>query len=205
MLVHSSLGKLLPSNVIVSEDCDVGDASLCADDVVDILNWTSLNAHHSDTGWHISWWTSVGLTLIWDVQPSYPAAQPVLPISHQPRQNPRAEGGTSPIKVNPTEVRQEMRHPVKMSLPSSLKICNLEPPTISMTVKLLWATTLTKYGKYRGMKLDMLVIETWLLMAKSNKHYWTWTCAHEKHMIFGLFTSLFCFARVDGCTVVLKH
>ena len=74
-----------------------------------------------------------------------------------------------------------------------------------MTVKLLWATTLTKYGKYRGMKLDMLVIETWLLMAKSNKHYWTWTCAHEKHMIFGLFTSLFCFARVDGCTVVLKH
>ena len=43
------------------------------------------------TGWGIwsdSW---VGLTLIFDVPPSCPAAQPVLPISHQPKQN-QAEG-----------------------------------------------------------------------------------------------------------------
>ena len=38
------------------------------------------------TGRPISWQTSVGLTLIWDVPPSCPAAQPVLPLSHQPRQ-----------------------------------------------------------------------------------------------------------------------
>ena len=50
------------------------------------------------------------LTLIWDVPPSCPAAQPVLPISHQPWQN-QAEGGTAKIKVNPTEVRQEMSRP----------------------------------------------------------------------------------------------
>ena len=40
-------------------------------------------------------------------------AQPVLPISHQPGQN-QAEGGTEKIKVNPTEVCQEMCHPVNM-------------------------------------------------------------------------------------------
>ena len=67
------------------------------------------------TGWHISWWNSVRLTLIWDVSPSCPAAQPALPISHQPRQN-QAEGGTAKILVNPTEVRQEMCHPVSLSI-----------------------------------------------------------------------------------------
>ena len=56
------------------------------------------------TGWPISWRTWVGLTLIWDVPPSCPAAQPVLPISHQPRQN-QAEVGTAKIKVNPPQVR----------------------------------------------------------------------------------------------------
>ena len=65
----------------------------------------------STTRRSISWPTSVGLTLIWGVPPSCPAAQPVLPISHQPRQN-QAEGGTAKNKVNPTEVRQEMDHPV---------------------------------------------------------------------------------------------
>ena len=54
----------------------------------------------------------VELTLIWDIPPSCPAAQPVLPISHQPRQN-QAEGGTAKIKVNPTQVRQEMGLPVE--------------------------------------------------------------------------------------------
>ena len=46
----------------------------------------------------------LGGLLIWGVPPSCPAAQPVLPISHQPRQN-QAEGGTAKIQVNPTEVR----------------------------------------------------------------------------------------------------
>ena len=49
------------------------------------------------TGWSISWRTWVGSTLTWDVPPSCPAVHPVLPISHQPRQN---------------QVRQEMGHPV---------------------------------------------------------------------------------------------
>ena len=43
---------------------------------------------------------------------SCPVAQPVLPASHQPRQN-QADGGTVKIKVNPTEVRQEMGLPVQ--------------------------------------------------------------------------------------------
>ena len=63
------------------------------------------------TGRPISWRSLVGLTLILDVPPTCPAAHPVLLISHQPRQN-QAEGGTAKIKVNPTEVRQEMCHPV---------------------------------------------------------------------------------------------
>ena len=45
-----------------------------------------------------------------DVPPSCPPVQPVLPISHQPKQN-QAEGVTAKIKVNPTEVRQEMDLP----------------------------------------------------------------------------------------------
>ena len=60
----------------------------------------------------MSWQTLVGLTLIWVVPP---AAQHVLPISHQPRQN-QAEGGTTKIKVNPSEVRQEMGHPACICL-----------------------------------------------------------------------------------------
>ena len=43
------------------------------------------------------------MTLIWDV----PHAQPLLPISHKPRQN-WAEDGTAQIKVNPTQVLQQM-------------------------------------------------------------------------------------------------
>jgi len=40
-----------------------------------------------------------------------PTAQPLLPNSHQPKQN-RAEGGKAKIKINLTQVRQEMCHPV---------------------------------------------------------------------------------------------
>ena len=51
------------------------------------------------------------LTLIWDVPPSCPVAQPLLPNSHQPKQN-WADSGTVKIQVNPTQIRQEMSHPV---------------------------------------------------------------------------------------------
>ena len=49
---------------------------------------------------------------VWDVSPSFPAAQQLLPNSHQPRQN-RADSGTAKIQVNPTQVLQEMGHPVE--------------------------------------------------------------------------------------------
>ena len=52
------------------------------------------------TGWPISWWTWVGLTLIWDVPLSCPPAQPLLLNSNQPKQN-RADSGTVKIQVNP--------------------------------------------------------------------------------------------------------
>ena len=58
------------------------------------------------------------MTLIWDVPQPCPAAQPDLPIYHQPRQN-QAKGGTAKIKVNPTDVRQEMVLPVA-SVPNIL-------------------------------------------------------------------------------------
>ena len=63
------------------------------------------------TGRPISWRTSVGLTWIWDVPPSCPSAQPLLPTSHQPRQN-QAEGGTAKIIVNPTQLSEQMPLPV---------------------------------------------------------------------------------------------
>ena len=57
---------------------------------------------------NLGWW----LTLIWDVPPSCPAAQPLLPNSHQPKQN-RADSRRVKIEVNPTQVGQEIGHPVQ--------------------------------------------------------------------------------------------
>ena len=66
------------------------------------------------TGWPIfsdSWVGSVGLTLIYVVPLSCPAVQPLLPTSHQPKQN-QAEGGTAKVKVNPTQLSEQVDHPV---------------------------------------------------------------------------------------------
>ena len=52
------------------------------------------------------------LTLICYVPPSCPAAQPLKPISYQPKQN-QADGGTAKIKVNPTQLSNQMPLPVK--------------------------------------------------------------------------------------------
>ena len=41
--------------------------------------------------------------LLSDVLPSCPAGKPLLPISHQPRQN-QADGGTARIKVKSTQL-----------------------------------------------------------------------------------------------------
>ena len=60
------------------------------------------------------------LTLIRNVPPSCPLAQPVVPISHQPKQN-HADGGTAQIKVNPTQVYEQMGHPVVV-------LCDLSSP-----------------------------------------------------------------------------
>ena len=51
------------------------------------------------------------MTLIYDVPLSCPSAQPVLPTSHQPKQN-QAEGETAKIKVNPTQLSEQMDIPV---------------------------------------------------------------------------------------------
>ena len=51
------------------------------------------------------------MTLICNVPLFGPAAQPLLPISHQPKQN-QAEGGTKKIKVNPTQLSDQMDYPV---------------------------------------------------------------------------------------------
>ena len=72
---------------------------------------SSRRSDRYSTGWPISWWTWIGLTLTWDVPPFCPAAQPLLPNSHQPKQN-RADSGAVKIQVTPTQVRQEMDHHV---------------------------------------------------------------------------------------------
>ena len=46
-----------------------------------------------------------------DVPPYCPAAQPLLPNSHQPKQN-WADGGTTKIKVNPTQISEQMNHQI---------------------------------------------------------------------------------------------
>ena len=46
-----------------------------------------------------------------DIPPSCPVVQPVLPNSHQPQQN-EADGGTLKFQVNPTQLHDQMGHPV---------------------------------------------------------------------------------------------
>ena len=57
------------------------------------------------TGWASA--RIVGLTLIYVVPPSRPAAQSVLPISHRPRQN-QTEDRPAKIKVNPTQLSEQI-------------------------------------------------------------------------------------------------
>ena len=65
------------------------------------------------TGWHISWWTWVGLTLILilDVQHSAWFCLGWWEIGRTGWAGGQ-DGETSKIKVYPTQVRQEMCHPV---------------------------------------------------------------------------------------------
>ena len=48
---------------------------------------------------------------MYDILLNCPAAQPLLLISHKPKQN-QAEGGTAKIKINPTQLSEQMDHPV---------------------------------------------------------------------------------------------
>ena len=49
-------------------------------------------------------------------------AKPLLPISHQPKQN-QADGGTNKIKVNPTQLSDQMDHPVfKVAVESARRL-----------------------------------------------------------------------------------
>ena len=60
------------------------------------------------TGWAICSDSRVGLTLISDVPQ---LAQPILPISYQPKQI-QEDGGTAKIKVNPPQLSEQMVQPV---------------------------------------------------------------------------------------------
>ena len=43
--------------------------------------------------------------------------QPVMPLSHQPKQN-QADGGTTKMKINPTQLSEQMVLPVHQPVPS---------------------------------------------------------------------------------------
>ena len=77
-------------------------------------------------GWYICSESWVGMTLIFAVPLSCPAGQPLLPISHQPNQN-QAEGGTPKIKVNPTQLSEQMDHPVHHIFFKSLSLFQAAP------------------------------------------------------------------------------
>jgi len=71
---------------------------------------------HYTTGWPICWRTWVGLTSIWDV--------PRLVGRYCSYLLPKQVGGTPQIKVNPTQVRQQMGHPVLCVTPCPFCIAN---------------------------------------------------------------------------------
>ena len=76
------------------------------------------------------------LTLICNVPPFGPAAQPLLPISHQPKQN-QAEGGTNKIEVNPTQLSDQMDHPVVCLISGIHFRFNLENNALPETILFL--------------------------------------------------------------------
>ena len=83
---------------------------LCEETIAPRLEVSEWGIFSDSWGW---------LTLIYDVPPSFPAAQP---ISHQPKQN-QVEGGTARIKVHPTQtISEHMPLPVDFtpSIPISL-------------------------------------------------------------------------------------
>ena len=75
---------------------------------------------HMSTGCPMCSRTWVGLTLICEFHPTCLAGQPLLPNSHQPRQN-LADSGTPKIQVNPTQGDKQMGHPVQ-SDPTSMRL-----------------------------------------------------------------------------------
>ena len=87
------------------------------------FTWTF---HLVRTGWHISCRTWVGLGMFHHF--AHLLSQFCL-LFHQPRHN-QAEGGTTKIKVIPTEVGQEMCHPVLdlCSAPKTKKISLVKFP-----------------------------------------------------------------------------
>ena len=59
---------------------------------------------------------------------SCPAAQPLLPNFHLPKQN-LADGGTTKIKVNTTQVSGQMNHPVMLIRSRFLEILSFAHPS----------------------------------------------------------------------------
>ena len=90
--------------------------------------------HRDDQYWYTGWFISsdswVGLTLIYDVPLSCPAAQSFLPISHLPKQN-QAEGGRAKIKVKPTQLSEQMDHSVQCLSDSKRRMGNCKTVTIT--------------------------------------------------------------------------
>ena len=71
------------------------------------------------TGWSI-WFIWSGLVDFYLRWSTILPAQPVLPISHHPKQN-QAKGRTAQIKVNPTQLSDQMDPPVSWALwPNSI-------------------------------------------------------------------------------------
>ena len=71
------------------------------------------------------------MTFICNVPPFGPAAQPLLPISHQPKQN-KAEDGTNKIEVNPTQLSDQMDHPVQSHMRETMYIKFQTPLRIAL-------------------------------------------------------------------------
>ena len=82
-----------------------------------ILAGSSFNTQYC-TRWHVCWWTWVGLTLILAVPPSAWICLGWWEIGRTGWAAGK-DGGTSKIKVNPTQVRQQMCHPVQRASVSS--------------------------------------------------------------------------------------
>ena len=115
------------------------------------------------------------MTLICNVPPSCHPAKPVLPIPHQPKQN-HAEDATTKIKVNPTQLSDQMgRH-----------VLQFVATKCYQAGRALWGPKLTRITFLLIRKNHLRTRTNQIISLKGPVHGWFW------RFLFSLYSNARC-------------